>query len=315
MKNLYVIINPQAKNGYSKKVWLDVEKELQSRQIPYTAFNTEYPGHARELARSICKETKHEDKAVIVVIGGDGTLHEVINGTVGAKNVSVGFIPGGSGNDFSRGYGIPKNHLSASNFLLKQIDLQPILVDVGEIVHSEEKTTYFVNNMGAGFDALITKEANHSKLKKVMNRFSLGNLIYAYFVLKKLFTFKRTVVNMTIDGKKYKFEETWFVTVSNQPYYGGGMKISPKASVRDGLLNVTVVQNLSRMKFLFVFITVFWGGHERMKEVKNFLGKEIFIESKDPLFVHADGEFIGETPVSIQACPQVLPLVTREIDK
>ncbi|WP_449621373.1 diacylglycerol/lipid kinase family protein [Robertmurraya sp. Marseille-Q9965] len=315
MKNLNVIVNPQAKNGYSKKVWQDVEEELQMRQIPYKAFNTEYPGHAIELAKSICMETKLEDIVVIVVIGGDGTLHEVINGAMGAQNVSIGFIPGGSGNDFSRGYGIPKNHLSALKFLLKKIDFQPILVDVGKIVHSNEKTTYFVNNMGAGFDALITKEANQSKLKKVMNRFSLGNLIYAYFVLKKLFTFKRTVVNMTIDGKKYKFDHTWFVTVANQPYYGGGMKISPKASVQDGLLNITVVHNLSRIKFLFVFITVFWGGHERMKEVKTFLGKEILIESKESLFVHADGEFIGRTPVNIQACPQVLPLLTKEIDK
>lgn len=315
MKNLYVIVNPQAKNGYSKKVWQDVERKLQLAQIPYQAFNTEYPGHATKLARSICMETRPDDKAVIAVIGGDGTLHEVMNGAVGARNISVGFIPGGSGNDFSRGYGIPKNHLSALKFLLKQLDLQPILVDVGKIVHSNEKTTFFVNNMGAGFDALITKEANHSKLKKVMNRFSLGNLIYAYFVLQKLFTFKRTVVNMTIDGKKYKFDQTWFVTVSNQPYYGGGMKISPKALVQDGLLNVTIVHNLSRIKFLFVFITVFWGGHEKIKEVKTFLGKEILIDSKDPLFVHADGEFIGETPVNIQTCPQVLPLLTKEIDK
>jgi diacylglycerol kinase (ATP) len=119
---------------------------------------------------------------------------------------------------------------------------------------------------------------------------------------------------VTIDGKEYRFENTWFVTVSNQPYYGGGMKISPDASVVDGKLNITVVSNLSRFKFLMVFITVFWGGHIRFKEVTSFDGKNISIVTEEKVYVHADGEYIGETPLEIKAMHKAVPLLIQKLD-
>jgi diacylglycerol kinase (ATP) len=310
MKNIHIIINPQAKNGYSQKVWLDVEANLELMGIPYSAYFTEYRGHAKQIGEAIKGEVGTEE-TIIVVIGGDGTIHEVINGVVNTRNIFIGFIPGGSGNDFSRGYGIPQNPSSAFQYLLQHWEKPPTFVDVGKIIKSNQNVTHFINNMGAGFDALITKEANDSPLKKVLNRFSMGNLIYAYYVIKKLFTFQCTDITLLIDGKSHSFKNTWFVTVSNQPYYGGGMKISPDASVKDGLFNITVVHNLSRIKFLMVFITVFWGGHTRFKEVESFLGKEISIQSKKKLYVHADGEYIGETPLEIQAYQQIIPLLTK----
>lgn len=313
MKRLYFIINPLAKNGHSLKVWKSVKQELDKSHIPYTEYFTEYRGHATSLATSI-KKIESQEKKVIIVIGGDGTVHEVINGVVGAKNIHIGLIPGGSGNDFMRGYKIPKDPIAAYHFNLRQLDELPLLVDIGEVIDKKNRRSSFINNMGAGFDALITMEVNGSRLKQIFNKVSLGNLVYAYFVIKKLFSFKRTDVTVTVDGKSHQFKDTWFVTVSNQPYYGGGMKISPQASALDGQLNITIVHQLSRLKFLFVFITVFWGGHVRFKEVKNLMGKEISIHSIDSLFVHADGENIGETPIHVRTVPQVLPLLTREIE-
>lgn len=313
MKRLYFIINPLAKNGHSLKVWNSVKQELDKSNTPYTEYFTKYRGHATLLASSI-KDKERQEKKAIIVIGGDGTVHEVINGVVGAKNIRIGLIPGGSGNDFMRGYKIPKDPISAYQFILEQLDELPIHVDVGEVIDKKNRRNTFINNMGAGFDALVTKEVNGSRLKQIFNKVSLGNLIYAYFVIKKLFSFKRTDVTVTVDGESHQFKDTWFVTVSNQPYYGGGMKISPYASALDGQLNITIVHQLSRLKFLLVFITVFWGGHVRFKEVKNFIGKDITINSINPLFVHADGENIGETPIQIRTVPQVLPLLTREIE-
>jgi diacylglycerol kinase (ATP) len=312
MKKIHFIINPQAKNGYSLKVWTEVEKSLKLADIMFKAHFTEHQGHATRIAETIKMEEQVE--TIIVVIGGDGTVHEVMNGIVGAKHIKVGFIPGGSGNDFSRGYRIPRKPNLALQFLLEQKEEKPQYVDIGEIVHDHDRKTFFINNMGAGFDALITKEASGSPLKKFLNRFSLGNLIYAYFVIKKLFTYKCTKVIVTIDGKEYRFENTWFVTVSNQPYYGGGMKISPDASVVDGKLNITVVSNLSRFKFLMVFITVFWGGHIRFKEVTSFDGKNISIVTEEKVYVHADGEYIGETPLEIKAMHKVVPLLIQKLD-
>lgn len=313
MEYIHFIINPQAKNGYSLKVWNKVKQELENKKVSYKEFFTEYRGHGTTLAEIIKRDNKN-DKIVMIVIGGDGTLHEVINGVAHQENVFVGFIPAGSGNDFMRGYRIPKDPISALNYILKLLNEEPTKVDVGEIVDEKNRKTFFVNNMGAGFDALVTKEVNNSPLKKFLNKISLGNLTYAYFVIIKIFSFKRTNVIVNIDGKPHHFDDTWFVTVSNQPFYGGGMKISPEASVLDGKLNVTVVHQLSRLKFLLVFITVFWGGHTRFKEVKNFIGKDISIFATDPLFVHADGEYIGETPIHIRTLSRNLPILTREIE-
>lgn len=296
------------------KVWEKIEKELISKQLPYRAALTEYRGHAVEMVEAIHRDLGPKEKVMIVAIGGDGTIHEVINGAAHAENVMIGFIPAGSGNDFRRGYGIPKDPLTALQFILEQAKAPPLLVDVGEIESRKGKNTNFINNMGVGFDALITKEANSSCLKGILNRFHLGSLVYAYFVIKKLFSFKCSNVNISIDGKKLHYKKAWFVTVSNQPFYGGGMKISPKAKVRDGLLNVTVVHNLSRIKFLLVFITVFWGGHTRFKEVEELIGRQISIQSSSSFYAHADGEYIGETPLQIKVNHQVMPILTKKVD-
>lgn len=313
MKKLYFIINPQARNGYSKKVWEEVEKELVAHNISFRAFFSEACGHATEIARTIKGELAGNE-ATLIVVGGDGTFHEVMNGIVGARNIHVGFIPSGSGNDFRRGYDVPKDPISALNFAIERSKHAPTFVDVGEIVDGKGKKTHFINNMGVGFDALISKEANASSIKKMLNKISLGNLIYAYFVIQKVFSFKRADVTLTVDGVEYSYKKAWFVTIANQPFYGGGMKIAPQASPVDGEFNITVVQQLSRIKFLLVFLSVFWGGHVSFKEVKSFVGKDISIQSNIPLYVHADGECIGETPVAIKVKENELPLLTKIVE-
>jgi YegS/Rv2252/BmrU family lipid kinase len=247
----------------------------------------------------------------MIVVGGDGTLNEVINGIADYPHVRIGFIPGGSGNDFSRGYSTPKAPIKALREILGLINESSQYVDVGKLRNEEQKESYFINNMGAGFDAHIAKEANRSPLKQILNRLSLGSLVYAYILVKSLFTYKCTELMVEIDGTIYHFENAWFVTVSNQPFYGGGMKIAPEASPVDGQLDVTVVHHLSKLKLLLVFITVFWGGHRRFKEVETFTGRCISIRSSDLIDIHTDGEYIGGTPAEIQVYPQVLPIIVR----
>lgn len=313
MKQLYFIINPQAKSGSSMKIWDEIRKELELRSIQFKSLFTEHRGHATMLAQSIGRKQGGEE-AIIIVVGGDGTFHEVLNGVAGNSHVRLGFVPAGSGNDFRRGFRIPKNPISAFRYAIERIMEPPALVDTGKMVDCHEKETHFVNSIGAGFDALISKEANESRLKKRLNKISLGNLVYAYLVLKRVSSFRRTKVTVVVDGVPHHFEDTLFVCVSNQPYYGGGMRISPKASVIDGMLNITVVHQLSGIKFLFFFITVFWGGHLRFKEVKNLIGTEISIETEEPFPVHADGEYVGETPITIHTNSKALPLLIKEIE-
>jgi diacylglycerol kinase (ATP) len=309
MKQIYFIINPKARNGYCLKIWQKVKTELEAENISFLAFLTEYPGHAKLLANQIA--SKNQEQQLIVAVGGDGTMHEVVNGLIKYKHITLGFIPGGSGNDFSRGFQIPKDPVDALKVILRLSKKEGQMIDIGKINMENHQERFFINNMGAGFDALISYEVNQSHMKGLLNKLSLGRMVYVYFLLKKLFTYKSSTIDLSIDGDQHIFEKTWFVTVSNQPYYGGGMKIAPKAVPDDGLLDITVVHQLSRLKLLLVFISVFWGKHVYFKEVKTFTGKEISIQSNSSLYVHADGEHIGYTPLNIHLQTKVLQVITR----
>jgi len=309
MKQIYFIINPKARNGYSLNVWKKVESKLMDDKIPYLAFFTEYPGHAIKLSSHIAA-CNHEQK-VIIAVGGDGTMHEVVNGIVDHNNITLGFVPGGSGNDFSRGFQIPSDPEEALFEILRLIKKEAAKIDIGMVTMKDDSEAYFSNNMGAGFDALVSFEVNHSKVKAWLNKMSLGRLVYVYFLLKKLFSYKCARIDLSIDGSRHILEQTWFVTVSNQPYYGGGMMIAPEAISNDGLLDITVVHHLSKLKLLLVFISVFWGKHVQFKEVKTFRGRMISIQSSSSLYVHADGEDIGYTPLNIQVQTKSLKVLTR----
>jgi diacylglycerol kinase (ATP) len=303
MHTLYFIVNPEAGNRSCLKTWVAVEAELQRKEVQFHAFFTNNRGHAKEITEQLAKK---QGQIVIIAVGGDGTLHEVVNGVAKYKNTAIGFIPGGSGNDFSRGFNIPKDPVSALHYLLKIIGEQPHLIDCGKVTNQKSENHFFINNMGVGFDALISYDVNTSGMKSMLNKLSMGRLVYVYYLLKNLFTYRRTNLDLTIDGIQHSFENSWFVTVSNQPFYGGGMKIAPDAIPTDGLLDITVVHNLSRIKLLLVFISVFWGKHIHFEEVKSFKGKEISIQSSEPVYAHADGEHIGSSPLKTSILPKAL---------
>jgi diacylglycerol kinase (ATP) len=313
MKHIYFIVNPKARNGCCFKIWGEIERLLKAKQITYLAFFTDYPGHAKQLASHIA--ATHHGNKLIIAVGGDGTMHEVMNGIVNDKRITLGFIPGGSGNDFSRGFQIPTDPVGALKVILRLMRHEGLPIDIGKIMTSEASEHYFINNMGAGFDAVISYEVNHSRMKALFNKLSLGRLVYVYFLLKNVFTYKTATIDISIDGKKHIFEQTWFVTVSNQPYYGGGMKIAPAAEPDDGLFDITVVHQLSRLKLLLVFISVFWGKHVHFKEVKTLNGKVISIQSPTSQYVHADGEHIGFTPLTIHLKAKALEVLTRKRGK
>ena len=281
-------------------MWKQVKRELEKKEINYRSFQTKYPKHAEELARQLCSLHKNTMEAIIVV-GGDGTLHEVVNGLVDYPTVKIGFIPAESANDFSRGFQTPKSPLEALSFTMKKKQSSGKRFDIGKVmVNGQRKKEYFVNNIGTGFDAEVCKLTNESKMKNYFNKIGLGSLAYVGSLIRLLFTYKLINVNIEMDGKICRYEKVWFVTVSNQPFFGGGMKIAPKANPTDGCLDVTIVHNLSRLKLLFVFITVFFGKHTGFKEVVQHKGKRVSIKSDDNMLVHADGELIGQLPLEAE---------------
>lgn len=290
------------------EIWKGIEERLKQTSLVYFAFFTEYPGHARVIAAKIANGASGQER--VIAVGGDGTLHEVMNG-IQKRDIPLGFIPGGSGNDFSRGLEIPADPIDALNEIIRLAETEFPLIDIGKVTFEDQSERYFINNMGAGFDAVISFEVNRSRLKAVLNKLSLGRLIYVFFLIKMLFVYKPSTVEMQIDGKKYCFDQTWFATVSNQPFYGGGMKIAPNALPDDGLLDIIVAHRLSKWKLLLVFITVFLGKHTRFKEVEVLRGRTVAIQSSVPLYVHADGEHVGITPLVVNVQPGAQAIISR----
>ncbi|WP_338452412.1 diacylglycerol kinase family lipid kinase [Niallia oryzisoli] len=310
LKKYYYIINEAAGNGRAKQTWEKIKRLLDNYNIQYQSYFSKYPSHPEVIAKEIAQSVPGKIAAIIAV-GGDGTIHEVINGLKEYSNVKFGFIPTGSGNDFARGFLIPRDPEKALEFILS-FDEQLPRIDVGSyhLNHNQEKSL-FINNLGVGFDAEVSLEANKSRIKKWLNRIGIGSLTYVAALLEKAITFRPSDVMLTIDDREHHFPNVWFITISNQAYYGGGMKISPSAIPIDGLLNITVVHQLSKLKLLLVFISVFFGKHTKLKEVRTLTGKKITITSKEPMKVHADGEIVGESPVDIEVLPSYMHIYSK----
>lgn len=305
---LHFIINPIAKNGYSLHVWSKVEKFLKEKRIPYHSYITKGPGDAENYVRNLLRETKR--MIYLIAVGGDGTIHEVVNGSYRFNNGIVGCIPAGSGNDFSRGLKLPRSPKKAVRHLLTFFKEMPGLgrIDLGKFT-SNKKTGVFVNNLGCGFDAQVVYKVNASRAKRFFNRFHLGKLTYVYYLIKELFHFKPFNVNIMIDDEEKTFSRVWLVTVANHPFFGGGMKILPDAQPTDGCLDMIIIHGISRLKILTLFLTVFWGGHTCLKGVTILRGKTIKILPDRPVYQHADGEYIGNGSVELQARANELPVL------
>ncbi|GAA0455796.1 diacylglycerol kinase family protein [Alkalibacillus silvisoli] len=285
-----LILNPKAGNGKSKSVYQKMIKQNHINEHLYKMYVTKYQGHATEIVQQIKEENEQVEK--IIVIGGDGTLYEVINGIKKSNLViQLAFIPAGSGNDFARGCQIHLNPYKQ----IKQLFTNPKTIQYwfGQYEVNEDQYL-FASSIGFGFDAEVAKVVNESRLKKWFNALHLAPLIYVYGLLMTIFKYKPKTLSLNVDGECIKIDHTWLITVSNHPYFGGGMKIALDAEVNPNNFTITTVNNISRWKLLFLFITVFFGKHTKLKEVHTFEAKEIKLSSEVPIMYQADG-YTNET--------------------
>src|SRR5699024_4898477 len=244
------IVNPVAGAGKSRRIFSKIITSDTYKQIESSYYFTRYKGHAEKLVKHLIKEKTIQSIKGVIVIGGDGTIHEVVNGLRGDR-VPLLFIPGGSGNDFARGSGIKGDSLEIFERIVKQKETIPYWL--GSYTVGQNDTRYFVNSIGFGFDAEIVKTANASFLKRLFNWLNLGNLIYVFALIKVLFKFSPFTIDIEADGKRHTFHRCWMVVVGNHPFYGGGMKIIPDATVQSDYLSILVIHNVSKWKVLALF--------------------------------------------------------------
>ncbi|AVK85702.1 hypothetical protein C3943_20305 [Lysinibacillus sp. B2A1] len=282
------IVNEAAGNGKGKKVWRKLQRHL---TIDYQAVFTEYEGHGQKIAKQWAQNA--QTKKLVVIVGGDGTIHEVVSGVVHNEYIVIGVVRAGSGNDFARYFTTFQNAQQIETYL--QTNMSSLSMDAGTIQLGALQDRIFVNNAGVGFDAFVTKYINKSRLKFYLNKIGLGKLSYAVAVVRGLFSFQRFDVTIRTNNQQWQFQKTWFVAMSNHPYFGGGMKISPYSKPNDGKIELTIVHGISRLKLLLVFITVFFGKHTKFKEITFLQGNafEILLQSQQ-IDCHTDGNYIRE---------------------
>lgn len=296
-----VIVNPAAGAYSTYRKWPRIKQLLTHIGLSFEYQHTEGIGHAIELAQ----EAVNNGYDFLVAVGGDGTVNEVANGIVsssGSDRTSLGIVSTGTGSDFARSLHIPRDYVRACPFLHSQ---RRLLIDVGFVEYYKDnrpQKRFFVNAAGVGFDAEVTEE----RLK--LPRFFRGTLPYIYGLLKKLFGYSNKLVHLGIDGRKEE-RRILSVVVANGCYFGGGMKVAPLAELSDGLLDVLTVGDFGKFELLKAFPTIYKGTHISHPKIRMEKSTRVTISSEERLLVHADGEILGEGPVSFGLIPSALSVV------
>ncbi len=292
----YFIINPNSCSGAANEVWKSLEMILNSKKIDHQAYFTRYPRDARKYTRRL---TADGTQKTLVVVGGDGTLNEVVNGICDFDTVTLGFIPAGSSNDFARALGVPSDPKEALNTILTS--RKRTFVDVGQITVDRHSRNFLIS-AGIGMDAAICHQASVSKLKYLLNQVKIGKLTYALLALQQLFLCRPARMIITVDGKTYNYDKVYLIGIMNVPYEGGGCMFAPNAKYNDDKLDLCVVEGLGKLKILLLLPTVFFGRHVRFNGIHIIRGRSIAIASRRPRIIHTDGETLNPKKVLTASC-------------
>jgi YegS/Rv2252/BmrU family lipid kinase len=294
-----LIVNLTAGGGKPHKYLNTALKYLKENGVNFKVYTTSHQGEAVELSQ----KAADNGAELIVSVGGDGTVNEIVNGIMKSKNSPpLGIIPLGWANDFIKSTNIPSDIIEACNTLVRGKIKE---IDVGII----NKTIYFANICGVGFDAEVAQLANQMK-NKHPNLHILSAFVYVFASIKKLLSpFSYHNVRIKFDGQEIH-SKILFIAISNGKFYGGRFKITPEAILDDGLLEICTVEEMGRIKYLMSIPKVFKGTHESIKGINFYRAKEITIQSSELLLAQVSGEVIeGQKEFSITLLPKSLKLI------
>ena len=302
----HFIVNPNSRSGLGLSIWKRIESELVRQQIIYRVHFTKCRGHATRIVATL---SESENPVTLVVLGGDGSVDEVINGIRFPDKVTLGYIPIGSGNDFARGLHFPSDCMKALNVVLHSDKRRPI--NIG-LLQYREKSHRFAVSSGIGYDAAICHQICVSKLKKALNKLGLGKLAYVGLSLDCLYHCRPGEMSVTLDdGQTLYFEKTYFAAAFNLPYEGGGCKFCPDAKPDDDLLDLIVIADVPKIQALAILPMVFSGNHTRLKGVNIYRCQKAQIKSVSPLPVHSDGEPIFlQRNITFSLEPEYIKIIT-----
>jgi YegS/Rv2252/BmrU family lipid kinase len=298
-----LIVNPSAGGGKAARVLPGVLQALEEHGLNVRCELTRDLGHARELARdaALASET-------VVCLSGDGLIGAVADALRETPGALIGVLPGGRGNDLARVLGIPADPVLACATIANGI-ARPM--DLGLVCETtpDGPERAFVGIASVGFDSEANAIANKAPTW-------LGGLVYAYGALRTLLFWRpaRFEIELTHPGASHVGGQTsglqrerhsfagYTVGACNSKTYGGGMRAAPDALLDDGLLDVVVLENVGKLRFLTrILPKVFSGAHVREPSVRSFRAREVAISADRPFTMYADGDPIGELPVRVRA--------------
>lgn len=282
---LELIVNPAAGGGRAGRALPEVLAALDQLGLEYRAELTRDLEHARELARAAV-----ETGAVAVAFGGDGLIGAVA-GEVSRHDGVLGLLPGGRGNDFARMLGIPLNPAPACAVLR---DGRETPLDLG-LVDGKP----FIGIASCGFDSDANRIANESRLFR-------GRLVYAYGMLRALASWRPANFTLELDGGEPRTFRGYSVAAANSRFYGGGMMIAPNASLTDGQLEMILIHEVPRWRYLLLAPTVFRGAHVKQPNVEVLRAARARISASRPFTIYADGDPVGQLPVTVGVKPEAV---------
>ena len=304
MKAMF-IVNPASSNGKTARRWPAIKNILDEKDLDYDFRMTTRPLEASELTR----DSLLRGFDVVVAVGGDGTLNEVVNGffQVDAEirgKSSLGVISMGTGSDFIRTAGIPKDIRAAVEVICRQ---KTSWLDVGRASFAQKDggtgLRYFLNVADVGMGGETVERVNSTSK-------ALGGFVsFLWGVIISILLYKNKEMTVAIDD-----EVTWkgkFVTVAigNGRFFGGGMKITPQAMLDDGVFDLTLLPDFTKPKLFMSLPKVYSGKHLNIKGVKYTRGKKVSITSPETVLLELDGEMPGFAPVEVELLPKVLQVI------
>lgn len=298
-----LIINPASARGTMAKRYTHIEQTLRAENFPFAAVFTERRGQATPLARAAIDAGFD----LIVAVGGDGTLNEVVNGMIENgkavnPNAALGVISSGTGTDFIRTANIPRDLLLAAKQLARAT--QNIPLDIGAIQcqsNGKPALRYFANVAGMGFDAQVI-----ARLENMGKRGS-GTLPYYSALLATISNFHNLDLKLNIDGKQIQGKLNPIV-VCNGKYFGGGMMIGPNAVLNDGKFHVVYGHDFTALELLLATPKLYNGTILSHPKAVEYVAETVTVESTERVLIQADGELVGEGPATFRILPHALKL-------
>ena len=312
----HIIINPASGGGSGKQAGNDIIELLEllkKNQFLFSTYFTQYPGHERLFAKELIESTliPWEEESILadhpfpllIVLGGDGTLHQVIDECHRLDSeVPIAYIPAGSGNDFARGFGISREAVKAFWNIVKTKEPQTISI----LSYHEQisgTTGIALNNIGIGIDGAVIHQTTQKETKKHLKKFKLNSMAYIVSVLSVLFKQSGFPILVEANGQEWNFKKAFLCTITNHPYFGGGIAIAPSAKNNIPEFEFVLVERHSLFKIFFLIGMLIFKKQEKSKDFVHFATSKLRLTSTVPQYGQADGELLPESSFDLVVTP------------